>query len=135
VVLDEGVSAVELLEFGEEARGDVARPLEGAEEDLDGFLPGLDVLAAGGGEDLVGGAEAFVSVDFGDDVEGFAHDEVVLGELEDGSNLLPDQISRSGNIVIGEEVNQVLNVLGTQGESNANAEGTVIVHVQDWKLV
>jgi len=34
VILDEGVTAVDLLEFGEEAGGDVARSLEGAEEDL-----------------------------------------------------------------------------------------------------
>ena len=81
MILDEGVAAVDLLEFGEEAGGDVARSLEGAEEDLYGFLPCFDVFAAGGGLDLVGCAEAFVGVDFGDDVEGFAHDEFVFGEL------------------------------------------------------
>ncbi len=60
MVFDKGVAAVELLEFGEEAGGDVAWALEGAEERLDGFLPCFDVGASCGGEDLAGCAESVV---------------------------------------------------------------------------
>mmetsp|Transcript_32803 Transcript_32803/g.69205 ORF Transcript_32803/g.69205 Transcript_32803/m.69205 type:complete len:217 (+) Transcript_32803:306-956(+) len=134
MVFDKGVTSIELLEFGKEAGGNVSGSLEGAEEGLDGFLPGLDVLASGGGEDLAGGSEAFVGVDFGDDVEGFGHDEVVFGKGKNGSNLLPHQPRGSGNIIIGQKMHQMLDVLDTQGETNANAEGTVIVDVQDGEL-
>ena len=49
VILNEGVTGIELLEFWQQARGDVPRTLERAQEDLRGFLPRLDVLATGGG--------------------------------------------------------------------------------------
>ena len=77
MVFNKGMTTVDLLEFGEKAGSDVARALEGAEEGLDGFLPGFDVLPAGGGEDLACGSEAFVGVYLCDDVEGFSHYEVV----------------------------------------------------------
>lgn len=78
MVLDKGVTAVNLLKFWEETCGHVAGTLEGTEESLDGFLPGFDVLPTGSGEDLASGSEAFIGIYFCNDIEGFSHDEVIL---------------------------------------------------------
>jgi len=135
MVFNKGMTTVDLLEFGEKAGSDVARALEGAEEGLDGFLPGFDVLPAGGGEDLACGSEAFVGVYLCDDVEGFSHDEVVFWYGKDGSNFLSDQLGRSRNIIILKEMNIMLDILDSKRQSNPHAEGTVIVHVNDGELV
>jgi hypothetical protein len=44
MVFDKGMSRVQLLEFGEESGGNVSGSLKSAEEGLDGFLPGFNVL-------------------------------------------------------------------------------------------
>jgi len=53
---------------------------------------------------------------------------------KNGSNFLPHQTSRRGNIIIGQEVNQMLDILHSQCESYADAEGTVVVDVEDGQL-
>mmetsp|Transcript_28177 Transcript_28177/g.83036 ORF Transcript_28177/g.83036 Transcript_28177/m.83036 type:complete len:240 (-) Transcript_28177:390-1109(-) len=135
MILDEGQSAVELLKFGQESRGDVPRTLEGAEHDLDGFLPRLDVGPARGGGDLIGGAESIVVRHLHDDVEGFHHDEIVLGDFKDGSDLLPHELGGGGNVVVRHEADAVLHVHDPQRQPDPDAEGAVIVHVHDGKIV
>mmetsp|Transcript_27428 Transcript_27428/g.56906 ORF Transcript_27428/g.56906 Transcript_27428/m.56906 type:complete len:274 (-) Transcript_27428:84-905(-) len=129
MILDEGVPSVELLKLRKQPRGHVARTLQRAEEGLHGLLPGLDVLPARGGGDELGGSEARIGVDFGDDVEGFHHDEVVLGKLEDGRDFLAHEGGGRGDVVVGEEVEEVFDVFDAQGEADADAEGAVVVDV------
>ncbi len=49
---------------------------------------------------------------------------------EDGRDLLPHQPGGRGHVVVGEEVQQMLDVLHPQRQADADAEGTVVVHVQ-----
>ena len=81
MVFDECMSRIQLLKFGKEACGHISGSLESAKEGLDRFLPRLNVLAAGCGGKDIGCAEAWVSVDFFDDVKRLHHDQFVLGDF------------------------------------------------------
>jgi len=81
MILNKGMSRIQLLEFGKKTSGNISRSLEGTEKGLDRFLPGFNILTSrSGGEDICG-SEAGIRVDFGDDVEGFHHDEFVFGDF------------------------------------------------------
>lgn len=74
MVFDKGMTAIELLEFRKETRGNIPRALQRPQQDLHGFLPALNILATARGQNDVGGSETFVGIDFSDNVEGFHHD-------------------------------------------------------------
>ena len=54
---------------------------------------------------------------------------------KDGSNLLPDELGWRGNVIVGKEMNIVLDIHNSQSKTNTNAEGTVIVDINDGQLV
>ena len=80
MVLDKGVAAVELLEFGQETGGDVAGTLEIPQQIADALLPVLNVGPIGGGLNHIGGSKARIVLDQLDNVHGFGHDEIVFWE-------------------------------------------------------
>ena len=54
---------------------------------------------------------------------------------EDGCDLLPHQLGGRGNVVVGKEVYQMLDVLDPQRKADSDAEGTMIVDVQRGELL
>lgn len=54
---------------------------------------------------------------------------------KNGGNLLPNQSRRRGYIIIGQEVDQMLNILHTHGKTDTDAEGTVVVYVHYGELL
>ena len=54
---------------------------------------------------------------------------------ENGSNFLPHKLSGSRNIIICHEVDDVLDILDTKGQTHADTERAVIIDIKRRKLI
>lgn len=52
------------------------------------------------------------------------------GTYKNGSNFLPHQVGRSGDIIISQKMEIVLDIFDAQRHSDANTKGTMVVDVQ-----
>mmetsp|Transcript_6255 Transcript_6255/g.13035 ORF Transcript_6255/g.13035 Transcript_6255/m.13035 type:complete len:328 (-) Transcript_6255:21-1004(-) len=131
MVFDKGVTGIQLLEFRQQTSGHIARSLHAAQQVAHAALPFLNVLTSRGGGNVVGGSTAFILIDVVDDIHGFGHDQIT--PFHNGSHFLANQLGGCLDIIIGQKVKIVLNVLQSERQSNSHTKGTVVVDVKSRK--
>mmetsp|Transcript_6642 Transcript_6642/g.14146 ORF Transcript_6642/g.14146 Transcript_6642/m.14146 type:complete len:200 (+) Transcript_6642:820-1419(+) len=134
---NESVSGIELLEFGQQSRGNVSRTLQRPQQEFDAVLPFLEIGSSRSGFQDVCGAETFVVFDEFDDVHRFHHEHVLIIAIvrwksHNGGDFFSNHSGGGVNIVVGHKNEVVFDVFEPESESHPNTKRAVIIVVQGW---
>mmetsp|Transcript_27261 Transcript_27261/g.63704 ORF Transcript_27261/g.63704 Transcript_27261/m.63704 type:complete len:277 (+) Transcript_27261:325-1155(+) len=127
MVRDEGAPSVALHEL-RQRRHDVARPLRQSHRALYLLLPSLEVRTPRSRLNQASLTKGVARIDLLNDVERLWHWRLVAVN-PDGCNLFAYKASRRLYVVVRQEVYVVLDVLQAKRETNANAEGAMVIDI------